>query len=145
MGSADIIDLQQRLVDAWNDHDPDGVAACYAEDAEVNDVGLPEPQRGRQAIRDAVAGYITAFPDLHLEVGEPMASGNQVAQEWTATGTNDGELMGMPATGKHTTTYGCGVNEIGEDGLFRRGANYWNTAALMQQLGLMPQAAGAGS
>jgi steroid delta-isomerase-like uncharacterized protein len=145
MGSADITDLLQRATDAWNGHDPDGVAACYTEDADFIDVALPEPLRGRAAIRDAAAGYMAAFSDLRLEVGEPMISGGRVAQEWTATGTHDGDLMGMPATGRRVTVHGCGVDELGEDGLFRRGANYWNVASLMQQLGVMPEAAGTGS
>jgi steroid delta-isomerase-like uncharacterized protein len=145
MGSADITALLQREASAWNAHDADGVAACYAEDAELLDIGFPEPLRGREAIRDAVAGYLDAFSDLRVEVSEPIVSGNRAAQEWIVTGTNDGELMGMPATGKSATTFGCGTAEVGEDGLFHRAGNYWNAAALMQQLGLMPQAAGATS
>jgi len=145
MGSADITEVLQRETDAWNAHDADGVAACYAEDAVMHDVGLPEPLRGRDAIRDSVAGYLAAFSDLHVEGGELIVSGNRAAQEWKVTGTNDGELLGMPATGRSATTFGCGVAEIGDDGLIRRGGNYWNAAALMQQLGMMPATAGAAS
>jgi steroid delta-isomerase-like uncharacterized protein len=146
MAPADISQVLQRIADAWNAHDPDGVAACYAEDVELQDVGLPEPTlHGRQAIRDLAAGYIAAFSDLRVEVSEPIVSGNRSAQEWKVTGTNDGELMGMPATGKSATTYGCGTLEFGDDGLAQRGANYWNAAALMRQLGVVPAAAGAAS
>ena len=145
MGSVDIAALLERETAAWNAHDPDGVAACYAEDAELHDVGQPEPLRGREAIRESVAGYLAAFSDFHVDTGEPIISGSKVAQEWTVTGTHDGDLMGLPPTGKHATTYGCGVVEVGEDGLVRRAANYWNAAALLVQLGLMPAAAGAAS
>jgi steroid delta-isomerase-like uncharacterized protein len=145
MGSHDIAALLDREAAAWNAHDPDGVAACYAEDAELLDVGLPEPVRGREAIRESVAGYLAAFSDFHVEVDEAIVSGNRAAQEWTVTGTNDGELMGLPPTGKRATTHGCGVLEVGDDGLVRRAANYWNAAELMQQLGLMPAEAGAAS
>ena len=51
--------------------------------------------------------------------------------------------MGIPPTGKSATTYGCGTAEFGEDGLIHRGGNYWNAAALMQQLGVVPETAGA--
>jgi hypothetical protein len=70
-----------------------------------------------------------AFSDLHVAVTDPIVSGNRSAQEWTVTGTNDGELQGMPATGKSATTYGCGIVEFGDDGLVRSGASYWNAAA----------------
>ena len=144
MGTTDITQVLKRETEAWNAHDADGVAAGYAEDAVLYDVALPEPLRGRAAIRDSVAGYIAAFPDFHVEdLGEPIVSGNRVAQEWKVTGTNDGELMGMPPTGKSATTFGCGTAEFGDDGLIHRAGNYWNAAALMQQLGVAPAAAGA--
>jgi steroid delta-isomerase-like uncharacterized protein len=139
MGPAEIRELLQRETDAWNAHDPDAVAACYAEDAEVVDVTMPEPMRGREGIRAYVSGYVTAFPDLRLESGEPIIDGNRIAEEWKATGTHNGELMGMPATGRKMVTVGCGMGEVGDDGLFRRVVNYWNAGALMQQLGLLDE------
>ena len=146
MGSIDIAQALKRETEAWNAHDADGVAACYAEDAVLTDVGLPEPLRGREAIRDSVAGYLAAFSDFRAEdVGDPIVSGNRAAQEWKVTGTNDGELMGMAPTGKFATTYGCGTAEFGEDGLIHSAGNYWNAAALMAQLGVLPETAGATS
>jgi steroid delta-isomerase-like uncharacterized protein len=143
MGNADIAQVLKRETEAWNAHDADGVAACYAEDAKLFDVGQPEPLRGRAAIRGSVAGYLAAFSDFHADVREPIVSGNRAAQEWKVTGTNDGELMGIAPTGKSATTYGCGTTEFGEDGLIHRAGNYWNAAALMQQLGVVPETAGA--
>ncbi len=144
MGISEITQALKRETEAWNAHDADGVAACYAEDAKLYDVGLPEPLRGRTAIRDSVAAYLAAFSDFHaVNLGEPIVSGNRAAQEWKVTGTNDGELMGIAPTGNSATTYGCGTAEFGEDGLIHRAGNYWNVAALMQQLGVLPETAGA--
>jgi|SRR5579859_3121584 steroid delta-isomerase-like uncharacterized protein len=144
MGNFDATQVLKRETEAWNAHDADGVAACYAEDAKLYDVGLPEPVHGRAAIREAVAGYLAAFSDLHVaNLGEPIVSGNRTAQEWKVTGTNDGELMGLAPTGKTAITFGCGTAEFGEDGLIHRAGNYWNAAALMQQLGVVPDTAGA--
>ena len=143
MGFPEITQALNRETEAWNAHDADGVAACYAEDAVLYDVGLPETVQGRAAIRDSVAGYLAAFSDLHVDVRKPIVYGNRAAQEFKVTGTNDGELMGIPPTGKSATTYGCGTAEFGDDGLVHRAGNYWNAAALMQQLGVLPEAAGA--
>jgi len=137
MGNVDVTQVLQRATEAWNAHDADGVAALYAEDAKLYDVGLPEPLQGRAAIRAAVAGYLAAFSDFHVEnMGEPTVSGNRTAQEWKVTGTNDGQLMGLAPTGRSATTFGCGTAEFGDDGLIHRAGNYWNAAALMQQLGV---------
>ena len=50
MQPAEIAEVLQRESAAWNAHDADGVAACYAEDAELTDVGFPDPTiHGRAA------------------------------------------------------------------------------------------------
>ena len=113
-------------------------------------------ERTVEAPADAVYRYVSdmrehhprylpaAFSDFHaVNLGEPIVSGNRTAQEWKVTGTNDGELMGIPPTGKQATTYGCGTAEFGDDGLIHRAGNYWNAAALMQQLGVVPDTVGA--
>ncbi len=137
----EITQALKRETEAWNAHDADGVAACYAEDAVLYDVGLPDSVHGRAAIRDSVAGYLAAFSDLHVDVRKPIVYGNRTAQEFKVTGTNDGELMGIPPTGKSATTYGCGTAEFGDDGLIHRAGNFWNAAALLQQLGVSPEMA----
>jgi steroid delta-isomerase-like uncharacterized protein len=142
MGPEQIRELLQRETQAWNAHDPDGVAACFAEDAELVDVSIPEPMRGREAMRAYASGYVTAFPDLRLETREPIIGGNLVAQKWKATGTHAGELRGLPGTGRKMVTQGCLTAEIGDDGLLRRAVNNWDATALMRQLGLLSEAPG---
>ena len=138
MGNTDIAQVLKRETEAWNAHDADGVAACYAEDAVLSDVGLPEPLRGREAIRDSVAGYLAAFSDFQAEdVGEPIVSGNRAAQEWKVTGTNDGELMGIPPTGKSVVVSSSIVSRF--DG--GKWAEDWvliDTLGMLQQLGVIP-------
>jgi steroid delta-isomerase-like uncharacterized protein len=141
MNFPEINQALKRETEAWNAHDADGVAACYAEDAVLYDVGLPDALQGRAAIRHSVAGYLAAFSDLHFDMRQPIVYGNRAAQEWKVTGTNDGELMGVPPTGKSATTYGCSTAEFGDDGLIHRAGSYWNAAALLQQLGVLPETA----
>jgi steroid delta-isomerase-like uncharacterized protein len=142
MGPEQIRELLQRETEAWNAHDPDGVAACFAEDAELVDVSMPEPMRGREAMRAFASGYLTAFPDLRLETREPIIGGNLVAQKWKATGTHAGELRGLPATGRKMVTQGCITAEVGDGGLLRRAVNNWDATPLMRQLGLLSEARG---
>ena len=53
-----------ELLEAWNAHDPDRVAALYAQTYEGTDVGEAGPLRGPEAVRVMVARYLRAFPDL---------------------------------------------------------------------------------
>jgi steroid delta-isomerase-like uncharacterized protein len=129
--------LQQAddIVAAWNRGDADGVAAFYRDDSEFRDIAAPEVARGHQGARDAAQAYMTAFPDLHIEVRGIIADGDRFAQEWTATGTNDGELMGLAPTGRRIEVLGCTVATFNDDGSVRYSQLYWDVAGLMRQLG----------
>lgn len=66
--------------------------------------------------------------------------GNTVFQEWRSSGTHDGELMGIPATGRRAEGIGAAVDEFGPDGLVRRSALYWDAAKLLQDIGVLQAA-----
>lgn len=143
MRRAEASALVERLVDAWNSHDPEAVASCYAPDAVSRDVTLTEALHGRQAIRNAAETYMRAFPDIAFEIRRIVCDGDFVCEEWRATGTQQGDLMGLEATGKKGTTLGCNVIEMGEDGLIHAETTYWDAAGLYRQLGALPELAQA--
>jgi predicted ester cyclase len=58
-----------------------------------------------------------------------------VVCRWRATGTHDGELYGIPATGKAFEYTGVSVWEF-DDGKARRGWAFPDNVTLMQQLGV---------
>jgi steroid delta-isomerase-like uncharacterized protein len=135
--------LVERLVEAWNRHDPDAVAGCYAPDAVSRDVTLNEPLRGRDAIRNAAAMYMKAFPDIHFDIRQLACDGDIICEEWRAAGTHDGDLMGLKATHQKGTTLGCNVIRVGDDDLIHSETTYWDAAGLYRQLGALPELARA--
>jgi predicted ester cyclase len=44
-----------------------------------------------------------AFPDIHVTVEDLIAEGDKVVARHTVTGTNRGEYMGRPPTGRSVT------------------------------------------
>jgi steroid delta-isomerase-like uncharacterized protein len=56
--------------------------------------------------------------------------------EWTMSGTQTGEMPGMPATGKTFSLRGASVVEL-RDGKLTRCSDYWDLVTLLKQLGLM--------
>lgn len=135
--------LVERLTEAWNAHDPDAVAGCYTPDAVSRDVTLTEPLQGRSAIRNAAQMYMSAFPDIRFEIRRVVCEGNVICEEWEATGTHDGDLMGLNATHRAGTTSGCNVIELSDDGLIKSETTYWDAAGLYRQLGALPELAHA--
>ena len=135
--------IVRRGFEMFNTGDTSGATEITAPDAVSHDPAQPEDSQGPEGFAAVVAMYRGAFPDLTLTVEEMCSDGDMVCTRWSSEGTNDGELMGMPPTGKSATTYGCGTAEFGDDGLIYRAGNYWNAAALLQQLGVLPETAGA--
>jgi len=120
---------------AWNVHDPDAVAAIFAPDAEAYDVGVPEPLRGREAIRQRAADLLAAFPDFHLERLELLVDGNANADRWSATGTHTGPFMGMEPTGNRIDVRGASFSTFDDAGLVTRDVHFWDVPTLLAQLG----------
>jgi len=143
MTKRQMLDRAEKALAAWNRGDADGVVADMAEDVIWRDVALGMPMQGREAMRDAVRGYMTAFPDLRVEVGSYTVDGVRLVQEWTSTGTHQGELMGLAPTGRWTETYGAIVTTCDDDGLVIEGSVYWNPLVMFRQLGLEPPVAAA--
>jgi steroid delta-isomerase-like uncharacterized protein len=79
--------------------DLDGLAEMYTADVLYHGAA-GEEIRGREAVVEMIGGYLTAFPDMTIRVEDVIGEGDRVFSRVRVTGTNTGELMGMPATGK---------------------------------------------
>jgi steroid delta-isomerase-like uncharacterized protein len=127
--------VARRGFEAFNTGDMSIVDEITADNAVNHDPAQPEEAQGPEGFKQVIQMYRGAFPDLHIEVEECFSDGDLVCTRWTSSGTNDGELMGMPATGKHTTGSGITIDRI-QDGKVVESWNQWDNAGLMQQLGV---------
>ena len=80
----------QTLIDeyaaAWASRDPDRIAAYHAEDGTFQlHSGGAGPVEGRDAIRDAFAGFLAQYPDLAFVEQELSAADWGWAVRWTMT------------------------------------------------------------
>jgi len=127
--------IVRRINDeVWSGGQLDVIDELIADDFVGTVVGAQEQIRGPQGFREFVVMYRTAFPDLRITVDEQFADGETVVTRWTATGTNEGELMGMPATGKQATTAGININRI-SGGKLVEGWGLFDQLGLLQQIG----------
>jgi steroid delta-isomerase-like uncharacterized protein len=121
---------------AWNAHDAEAVAAVFAEDAVLREAGRPDATRGRTAIRDRAAHLLRGFSDFRLERLALVIDGDRHADRWVMTGTHDGELFGMPPTGRPVRLEGATFTRLGPDGLVVEDVHFTDMAGLLAQLGL---------
>lgn len=84
--------------------------------------------------------YIAAFPDLRMDPQDVLPSGDKVVARVRATGTNRGEFMGMPATGKSVDVELIDIMRLGGDGLVHEHWGVFDALLMMQQLGFAPEA-----
>jgi steroid delta-isomerase-like uncharacterized protein len=90
---------------------------------------------GPEPLIAEVSKFTTAFPDLTITIGRQHASGETVSIiEYTFSGTHLGELQGFQPTGERISVVACSVLEAA-GGTIRREADYFDTMALMAQLG----------
>ena len=122
---------------AWNAHDIQRTGALLADDVEYFDAGFSGIQRGRDAaVENGVSVFMRGVPDLQWELrGEPVASADAIAWEWTFTGTNTGTWGGIPATRQAITLKGVSVLRL-RGGKIAQVATYYDTGTLNRQLGL---------
>ena len=130
--------IVRRINDeVWSEGHLDVIGELIADNFVATVVGAPEQIRGPQGFREFVVTYRKAFPDLRITIDEQLAEGETVVTRWTATGTNEGELMGIPATGKQATTAGININRI-SGGKLVEGWGLFDQLGLLQQIGAVP-------
>lgn len=60
----------------------------------------PEPIIGLETNKAFNAALFAGFPDIHQTIETVVSEGNEVVYRSTIQGTNTGEFLGMPPTGK---------------------------------------------
>lgn len=98
---------------------------------------VPEPVRGRDEFRQFLQLYHQAFPDLRVTIDDAFAEGDKVAVRLTLRGTHQGELMGLPPTGKAVTVSAINLFQI-ENGQAVEQRASTDDLGMMQQLGVIP-------
>lgn len=140
---ADLKDIAQRNIAAFNSHDANAVAALDHPDV-VSTAPSPTGRtelRGREASKEYNQGWFTAFPDARVKSTNDVVAGDYIVQEGTFEGTNTGtwrsEAGDMPATGKTLKGQFCQVIRT-KDGLIISSNLYFDQVQVLTQLGLMP-------
>ena len=98
---------------------------------------LPGQAQGREGLKQILAMFFAAFPDLHWTVEEDAAEGEKMWSRFTWRGTHRGDFLGVPATGNQVEVNGVVIDRIVE-GKMVDSRILMNELSLMQQLGVIP-------
>lgn len=128
--------VRRHMEEYWNQGKLEIAAEIHAPDIVFHDPASPEINSS-EAYNQFATMYHTAFPDIHFTIEDIVAAGDRVCTRWSCSGTHQGELMGIPATGKKTTTTGIDIYRIVGGKIAEEWVN-WSTLGLLQQLGVIP-------
>ena len=92
--------------------------------------------QGPEALRDLFTAYRTAFPDLHIEIEDLVSADNKTVISFTLSGTHEGDLMGMPATGRQVKVSGMTLSHF-ENGKIVEEWELLDQLTLFQQIGIV--------
>jgi steroid delta-isomerase-like uncharacterized protein len=130
---------RQIVEEAFNKGNVDVLDEIVSQDIVFHDPGAPPNMApGREGLKQMVLGYRIAYPDIKVTIEDEIVEGDKVVTRWSARGTNEGEMMGMPPTGKETQVTGITIDRIEGDQIVESWTN-WDTLGLLQQLGVVPE------
>lgn len=135
MTEQEVRDIVDRFTDkAWNGGNLDVIDELFSEDYVGHDAPNPEPVRGPEGMKNFLRMYHGAFSNARIVLDDVLVDGDKVVTRWTGTGTHDGDLMGIPPTGKPVRFTGIRIFRLAGGKIVEGWAN-WDTFGLMKQLG----------
>jgi steroid delta-isomerase-like uncharacterized protein len=137
--SAENKKLAERFhTDLFQTGNLDAVDEILSPNFVIHSSDVPESMRkGRDGARRLVAASNRAFPDRKITHHDVLAQGDKVMIRWSLTGTHQGDLFGIPATGKTISTTGFDLFRI-ENGTIAEMWQNQDVMGMMNQLGLAP-------
>jgi steroid delta-isomerase-like uncharacterized protein len=127
----------RRLYDLLSAGDIDGFGDHLAEEF-VEHEEMPGLEPSKDGVKQMFRMYRAAFPDLQLAVEDVLVDGDKAVARIRATGTQQGEFMGLPATGRSVAVQLIDIIRFGDDGLAHEHWGVFDALAMMQQLGAIP-------
>jgi steroid delta-isomerase-like uncharacterized protein len=130
-------ELLKRFYDeGWNANNLAVYDELVAEDF-VDHQAMPGLPPGREGFKQLNVMFRSAFPDVWVNVEGIIAEGDMVSCRWTSTGTHQGNLFGIPATGRSVKVTATVVYRV-EGGRLAEGWINRDDLGMMRQLGVVP-------
>ena len=130
--------LVRRLYDdAWNKHNPAVGDEIYAADWVDSSPPIPGIAQTRDGLKQFMGLYLLAYPDVRITVEDQLVEGDRVVTRWTGRGTQTGQLMEFPPTGKKVAVPGVQIDRF-SGGKIVESWTLFDQLGMLQQLGAVP-------
>lgn len=126
--------IKRYFEEAWNQGKLEVLDEIIAQNYVNHNPGMPNPLPGPKGLKPIIAGLRKAFPDLHFTIKNMVVTENQVAIHSIMSGTHEGDLFGLPATGKKVHVNQLQIERI-ENGKIVKHWHQSDDLGMMRQLG----------
>jgi steroid delta-isomerase-like uncharacterized protein len=99
---------------------------------------FPGLEPNKEGVKQFFVMLRSAFPDLRMEIREMLADDDLVSVRVIATGTQEGDFMGMSSNGRRIEVQVFDIFRI-RDGQVTEHWGLMDAMTMMQQLGGMPE------
>jgi steroid delta-isomerase-like uncharacterized protein len=129
--------VRRLLEDAFNGRDVTVIDDVVAFDFTNQHPPFPGLPPGSEGIKQVFRVFWSAFPDVRATIEDLVAEADKVAAFATLEGTHEGELAGLPPTGRRVHVPVIEIFRV-SDGKIRERWGVVDQMGLMQQLGVLP-------
>jgi steroid delta-isomerase-like uncharacterized protein len=130
--------IVERFWKVWEEGNIDLVDELLAADHVNHNPATPDQPAGAEGVREVVTMFRSAMPDLKVVIEDMIAEGDKVVVRYTLEGTHEGELFGVPPTGRRLSIKSIAVERVSE-GKLREHWRITDSLDMMQQLGVVPE------
>lgn len=129
--------MQAWFEQVWNQRDEGAIDRMLHQDGVVHGLTGPgsEPIRGPGAFKPFHRQFLSAFPDMSIEIVHELTQGDLTLAHCRVTGTHDGEGLGIPPTHQRIEFWGFALGRFA-DGQLLEGWNCFDFLGMYQQLGV---------
>jgi steroid delta-isomerase-like uncharacterized protein len=127
----------RAFVEAWNSGDLERLGSLMADECMLT-VGEETFSCSPSATRAIAAHWRSGFPDYHFELVDLIAEGDKVVARMPFTGTQTGQVMDIPATGKTVRANEIVIFRVVEGKIVEAWEEF-DELGMRRQLGVLPR------
>jgi steroid delta-isomerase-like uncharacterized protein len=131
-------EIVRRFWGVWEEGNLGLVDELVAPDYVNHSPGMPNQPEGPEGVKAVVSMFWAGMPNLRVVIEDMIAEGDKVMMRYKIEGTHEGELFGVPPTGRRVSIESITVERV-SGGKIREHWRVTNTLDMMQQLGAISE------
>ena len=105
--------VEAFLQDVVNEHNGGDAASFLTPETQWSG-GTVGTITGSANVAGLFAGVVAAFPDAHITIDDIFGQGDQVVVRVVVSGTQEGPILGIPASGRHVQWDGVDIYRLSD-------------------------------